>query len=378
MATKRSALICTVGTSLLTNINAKEHRADSGVSAEEKLAMQALLEAKQIPQLAKRLAGLDPKSSICGAEINSIEDSFAKLGSSVEHLHFLVSETEDGKKVGELLKAYYFERADKLGLKTVEYHIIEKLQDADPKLFKTQGLRNLVRISGEIISKRGVNNVAFNATGGYKAQIAIAVVLGQALELPVLYRHERFYEIIDFPPMPITFDYKLLGENASIFASSQKMDFTSEEVESLDERVRVLFDEVEVDGEILYGLSAIGQIYIEGFRQRSIKRGIKLESVPLTEKKDPSFRDDHYPDGFKAFVAKICQEVAWVKTAHSLPYHKQKSIKGIAFDVREGKLIGTYQDKDKFGARFELLITAQTLEELAWAAYQLNELYSDI
>ena len=50
---------------------------------------------------------------------------------------------------------------------------------------------------------------AINATGGYKAQIAIAVLLGQALGVPVYYKHELFSEIIAFPPMPIALDFEV-------------------------------------------------------------------------------------------------------------------------------------------------------------------------
>ena len=66
-------------------------------------------------------------------------------------------------------------------------------------------------------------------------------------------------------------------------------------------------------------------------------------------------------------------------TANSLPYSKQKSIKGISFAVREDegsfKLVGTYQDKDNFGARFWLHLTDESMKALAWAADYLNQKY---
>ena len=39
-----------------------------------------------------------------------------------------------------------------------------------------------------------------NATGGYKAQIAIAVTIGQAARVPVYDKHELFNDITSFPP----------------------------------------------------------------------------------------------------------------------------------------------------------------------------------
>lgn len=49
--------------------------------------------------------------------------------------------------------------------------------------------------------------VFIDATGGYKAQIAIAVMFGQALGVDVIYKHESFGNIIDFPPMPVSLDF---------------------------------------------------------------------------------------------------------------------------------------------------------------------------
>ena len=82
----------------------------------------------------------------------------------------------------------------------VEAREIDDLQDADPKRFRTKGLRNLAKVVCGVIRDYGAANCAINATGGYKAQIAIAVLMGQALGVPVYYKHERFDEIIAFPP----------------------------------------------------------------------------------------------------------------------------------------------------------------------------------
>lgn len=202
------------------------------------------------------------------------------------------------------------------------------------------------------------------------------MVLGQALEIPVLYRHEQFSEIIDFPPMPISFDYRLLGENAALLSAFERGEaFAASEIDDIDDKLRVLLEEVDVDGEMMYELSAVGQIFLLGFRER-VRKPSELAPVSAEAKLPPTFRDDHYPIGFKEFVEKVCRETGWIKTAHSLPYHNQKSIKGIGFYVRKGKLIGTYVDKDRFGARFEVLTNASSDEAFAWAADQLNQTYS--
>jgi hypothetical protein len=39
------------------------------------------------------------------------------------------------------------------------------------------------------------------------------------------------------------------------------------------------------------------------------------------------------------------------------------------------KLIGTFQDKNGFGARFQIRLTDESLMTLTWAADQLNQSY---
>jgi hypothetical protein len=47
----------------------------------------------------------------------------------------------------------------------------------------------------------------------------------------------------------------------------------------------------------------------------------------------------------------------------------------VGFYVREGKLIGSYQDSNNFAARFEILTDATGEDQLTWAADQLNQKY---
>lgn len=372
----RNRLISTVGTSLFTNIRAP-YSENSSISEELHRDLAALLKSENWGELAKRLARIDPTSRICGAEINSVEEAVKRGRIQLNHIHFLVSDTQEGKNAGKLLESYFIERGID-GLQTVQYHVIEELQDQQPGRFKTFGLRNLVREIGKLVQQHQPENILIDATGGYKAQIAIAVVFGQALEIPVLYRFERFSEIVDIPPMPISFDYNLLGENAGLLAAFERnATLTRSEIDELDERIRVLLDEVEIEGESLFALGAVGQIFLTGFRLR-FPRTRTLAPIPEKEKQPPSFgKDHHYPKGFEDFVHKLCNEVPWIKTAHTLPYHKQKSIKGIGFYVYEGKLVGTYQDQDNFGARFEILTNAESADQLTWAADQLNQRYGE-
>jgi putative CRISPR-associated protein (TIGR02619 family) len=368
----RNFLISTVGTSLFSNINGK-YRDDSGVSPEVHRRLQQFLTENNIGQLSRELKNIPKSARICGAEINSIDEAINHRKVVLEHIIFLVSDTDDGRRMGQLLEAVCSSIS---GLKTVEFHTIIDLKDNDPKKFRTHGLRNLVRTLGRFVQQHGADTIVIDATGGYKAQIAIAVVFGQALGIPILYRHERFSEIIEFPPMPIAFDYDVLGENSDILACFETGEaMTLSDLNTLDERLRVLLDEIEEDGEILFALGPIGLIFLESFRLR-YPRSRQLTPVLPQERKSPTFADDHHRSKeFVAFVQRVYEETLWVKTIHTLPAHKQRSIRGIGFYVYENdKLIGTYRDKER-GYRFEIMTNANGIDQFTWAADQLNQLY---
>jgi putative CRISPR-associated protein (TIGR02619 family) len=370
---ERNRLISTVGTSLLSNIR-NAFKPENGIDEKTHADLRELLNEENWDELARRIATIPPSSKICGAEINSIDEAIRRKKVALENIDFFVSDTEEGRKMGRLLKTYVIE-AGFPDLRNCKYHVITDLQDKNPARFKVHGLRNLVRELGRLVNQFGAESLVIDATGGYKAQIAIAVVFGQAMGIPVLYRHERFPEIIDIPPMPITFDYDLLGRNAALLAAFERGDaLSASEIKHLEDKIRVLLEEVEVDGENLFELGAVGQIFLTGFRMR-FPRARTLKPVDDVERSLPRFRDDHYPIDFRDFVFKVFEETDWIKTCHSLPYDRQRAIKGIGFYTYEGKLVGTYQDKNGFGARFEILTNADGPDQLTWAADELNQRY---
>lgn len=375
----RNTLICTVGTSLLES-NLKNLSEVSLHKPNNWSQIKKYYNERNNVLLAKELLQVNPNDRICGAEINTIEAAKTKKWLNIENLIFLVSDTEAGRNTGDVLCNYYYNRKD-LELKNIEVQEIEDLQDIEPKKFKTQGLRNLVRRIGDYLARFGLNNCTIDATGGYKAQIAIAVIIGQALDIPVYYKHEKFNEIIDFPPLPISLDFDLLGKNAHILSHFEKgNDIKYSELGNFDEKLRVFLDEIEVGSDNLFTFNAIGQLYLTTFRLRYPK-AVKLNPICDDERKEPTFRDDHYPIGFKDFVNKVWSENRWIKTCWSLSYSGQKSIKGIEFYIKnendENILIGTFQDKNNFGARYQLVLTDHSKESLNWAAEYLNRSYSD-
>ena len=174
----RNTLICTVGTSLFES-NLKNLSSAKPEAPENWIKIKEHFDNENWIELSKELLKVNPNNRNCGAEINTIEEAKKKNWLNLSNLIFLVSDTDAGRNTGKVLK-HYFENRQDLDLKQVEFKIIDKLQHTTPIDFKIHGLRNLVRDVGDYIQRFGNENIAIDATGGYKAQIAVAVLIGQA------------------------------------------------------------------------------------------------------------------------------------------------------------------------------------------------------
>jgi len=374
----RNTLICTVGTSLFY-ANLKTLSEDTKNKPKNWKNIKSYFKNNKWEALSKELVQIDPTQRLCGAEINTIEEVRKKKSIQLENIFFLVSDTEDGRSTGRVLK-HYFENRQDLNLNQIDFEVVDDLDDKDPKKFRTVGLKNLVRKIGAYINRIGTQNIAIDATGGYKAQIAVALLIGQALDIPVFYKHERFTEIIDFPPLPVMMDYDILGRNAALFHDMEAgVMFTQRELGEMEDKLTLFFTDVDIDGETFYELHAIGYIYLFSFRQR-FNYIPDLKSLDPSERKEPTFGNGHhFPSGFKPFVQKVWNENKWIQTCWTIPYAGQKGIDGISFEVHKDNsdhdiLIGSFKTNN-FGARFQIHLSDNRRESLNWAADYLNREY---
>ena len=210
--TQPHTLLCTIGTSLLyPNLSSLTRKPQTDPTF---AALTEAYSAKNWSEVATQLHKIEPTNRICGAEINSVTDLLAQGFIEKGYLHLFHSETDDGRAIAEILQSYFTKARW-----SVKIHCVEGLRDDNPELFRTQGLRNLAKLFGEQVRESRKNFIpcAINATGGYKAQIAIAVLMGQALDIPVYYKHERFDAIIPFPPMPVALDFSLWQRASGMF-----------------------------------------------------------------------------------------------------------------------------------------------------------------
>jgi putative CRISPR-associated protein (TIGR02619 family) len=393
MRLKPHTLVATVGTSLIDNLSRLPETPEAfyrgpGAQGTEAVAWPAIqrisecYRSSQLKALGKALAVIPDTARLCGAEINSIAALNQKDWLDLRQIIFFVSDTSAGAQTGEILRAYYEVRSNELGLQQVTYRCVDQLQDERPWDFRTLGLRNLVREVGKVVREVGDTSfIAINATGGYKAQIAVAALMGIAMDIDVYYKHERFDQIIPFPPLPVTLDYDLLGRYGRLLNAFENETLMAEdELDAIDEEIKVLLDQEIIEGKSYWALSPIGEIYLTGFRVRN-PRPVKLRNALGEERTPPSFPDHHYPDGFKDFVKKVWSETPWITRCIIRDYSKQAGMKRTGFELRdEGggashdyTIIGIYVDRTSFGGRFEIKTTSNRQVDLIWAIDQLNQ-----
>lgn len=264
----RHTLICTVGTSLKSHVVQKQISRD--------------LSQRYWDQIARALLSKSPSDHACGAEINSINSILMKKGlASRIHLFLLVSDTEDGRNIGGILKSYFEHKDCPMRFEQVTSHVVEGLRDDNVHDFRTKGLKNLVRLISQIVRERSSDAVAINATGGYKAQISFAGMIGQALEVPVYYMFEKFSEVITLPPQPVSLNLGLWLENYMLFERLEEHEpLPDHELKTYapPEAVVALLDDIQVDAEKYWELTAIGQLFHERSRHYFLKHDKTLSS----------------------------------------------------------------------------------------------------
>ena len=367
-----STLISTVGTSLFfPNLSGlSENDADT-----RRAALAAAYRARDWQAVSLALGEGPSGERLCGAEINSI-DSLLRNGLIAEdcNLFFCHSQTEDGRAIGGVLQSYFRARRHP----QVELREIADLQDADPRRFKTRGLRNLAKEICAVIRAFGPAQFAVNATGGYEAKIAIAVMMGQALNVRVYYKHERFDDIIAFPPMPISLDYRFWMEASGLLSALQRTDVLAlaDLDEALDEKCESLVDREVVDGVEYLSLSPAGQIFHETFRERFRTDRDRILPPPaaIRDKRPPRLERSGWPGqhpevaGFLERLTGDVPQVVQCATFYFNPDLPQASRFRLGRDGIEGILSnGTYTVK------FRVESTAQNEGQQAAVLAALNE-----
>lgn len=362
-------MICTVGTSLLGNL---ERSGDADILL--------LLEKRNEKGLAVALGKIAPEERICGAEINSINGILGQdYLQNQTRLVFLVSDTDDGQFLGQTLKLYYELSGKPWRFDDVEISTVEGLTHADARLFRASGLRNLVRLIARTVEQYGSNRIVINATGGYKAQISFAGMIAQALDIPVCYLFEKFSEVIELPPQPISLDLSFWLENVDIFYDLAADEAGEDPVER-DERFGSLVDVEVIDGQKVIVFSAVGQLFHETFRyrfQQQRDRVLPPDSGLVPEKKVIKYEDKNKGKhhGLQQWLERLSQ-VSYVTRLATFYYNPDLPIRKYFRKTSKGdvsKVEGGFSD-GKATTKFNVVIIAETKGQRDAVLADLNEL----
>jgi putative CRISPR-associated protein (TIGR02619 family) len=366
----RDTLICTVGTSLKNNI-----------LREPASSLYRFLQDGNVKGISLELLNRSPEDRLCGAEINSIHGIIkGKLLGRCENLVLLVSNTEDGDLIGRILMQVYANPRNPERFEKVEFRVIDGLTDQDVKRFRNDGLRNLVRLIGKEARLKGSERLLINATGGYKAQISFAGMIGQALDIPVCYLFERFSEVIQLPPQPVSLDLGFWLDHAELFYDLEEGIVSARSFIHRDEKFHTLVDEADDGGQWIACLSATGQLYHEGFRhkfQHHSETVLPPDSGIAPEMKKIRYEDANQGKhkGLATFMNKLCKR-PYVKEIYTHYFNPQlsssirfrRSAKGLP-----GQVEGTFGNAGAT-TKFDIITTAKDVRQLQACIADLSEL----
>ncbi len=354
---KIDTLICTVGTSLLTKL-----------SRGPQSPLKEFADKRDVNETVNELI-LKPDAYRCCAELNSIERIIKhKYLCVYERCVFLVSDSDEGRFIGAVLKDYVGSQKSSVHFREVEFLVIEDLCDTDINRFRDRGLKNLVKLIGKEVRCRGKDRILINATGGYKAQISFAGMIGQALGITVAYMHEKFSDIIILPPLPINLDINFYLQYAGeLSVLNQKTSISKEHFIECDTRFKPLIESINKDGETFTTLNVSGQLFYETFTEVFLREKEKLlpHSCQSAPEKKLRFNEGGNPPEHKGlipYIERICRE-PFVKSVTTVTFSREADEENsfrITDKCRPDQIEGTFGND---GATTRFLITTTSQNE---------------
>lgn len=320
-------LICTVGTSLITN----RDRPWGGWNSRESGPLP------KESEVDRWLDAADPVAA--SAETNTLR---AVECGQRDHVVLLHSDTPEGTFCAKRLEHY-------LESGRCREAVCRKITQLgyQHRGFAQDGLRSLVTEALDAVrgaNARGLTPV-FCATGGFKAEIAFLNLLGALMEIEVYYIHEQFREVVRLPRLPLTWDADYVLHNRDFFEWIESDVRSSGEVESRLQGRPELRSLVEDDSDGNSYLSAAGALLYRAARERLAlgPRAVWPSIVPRTpdEKNGVSGREHHRPPGWERFVERLCgidcvSRVAYDEAAYGGPKVKVLDADNGVLAVRYG------------------------------------------
>lgn len=307
-------IICTVGTSLLTNGERPWDWKSSAALPE----LQVVVDWLKTADLAK-----------ASAETNTLRA--LEIGES-DTLALLHSDTPEGLFCADALQQHY---KDKVAAASVE-KIGQLGYGADNF---TAGLKGLVDITLRLIRDAQHRRPVLCATGGFKAEIAFLNLLGALLGIEIVYIHERHRELVRLPRLPLTWDDEFVSKHENFFQWIDQEPRRSNEVESRLKAAPELRSLVEGDHDGHTLLTAAGDLLFKAARARRAMGPRATwpapDPRPPEDKNKVSDVGHHRPKGWDSVVARLCA-IDCVKCVRFDKSARGAKVKVI--DPNEGKL----------------------------------------
>ena len=193
-------ILCTTGTSVAGS------PADTAPFGSDANPERYRREARARIERLRKEGGLGEFLRRVSAETNSVAQL---LGSDRDAEAVLLhTDTEDGRICAELLAEIM--EVD-LGLVT-RLQPVAGLQVRDEKTFRRQGIQNLFHHLDRLMDGVSPADAVLNVTGGFKSVVPYVTLFGLIRRIDVIYIHESAQALLHMPPLPLSFDFELLGE----------------------------------------------------------------------------------------------------------------------------------------------------------------------
>ena len=255
--TSYRAVLVTVGTSLLTGYLRRNNLPPGGGA---KVTSKALID-----DIVGHLSEIHQLS----AETSSL---YRKPLQADDYLYFIAGDNPEARMCAKVLGRLYDGHH-------LHKEVIVKGLVSDATIFESEGMKNLMESLTEIIETHNGNTV-IHATGGYKAQIALATMIGILFRQEVYYLYEDFANVVRLPEVPLNFDFDmLLGARQSFFELMDAHDYDrSDDIYShLPEPLKHCFYHDPVLHR--YSLTPLGRAMVKAFRRAT---GQFAKSIPIS------------------------------------------------------------------------------------------------
>lgn len=292
-------IITTIGTSLLTNRDDRPWAGwRFGQPFPDAETVQTWLSTAQPPAIS--------------AEVHTWYRLGALKGMGTDQVVLIHSQTPDGKYCATQLQQF----AQQLKLKT-QCCPVHDLSYANAETFN-RGLRQLVRVLAEVIHTSRANqdsDLVIAATGGFKAEIAMANLVGTLLGVPVCYIYQQFEQLVTIEPLPISLapDFLQDGVGKAFLQRLVHQDCCRQDIDSFlkqERRLELLIDtaddrdDEQPDAPVC--LNLLGELAAQVLAAPASDWPTTCDTLPRDKKKLQGTKH-HRPQGWENVVDRLAR-----------------------------------------------------------------------